>query len=127
MCSSDLSRSQQQQQNDVLLQWKKWCDDYSFNLARQYGMFVGGTLTGFVIKDSLMRLLDTLVEIHMARWERSCHGRRPGKISGTKVYRGLFEQYTWNLEGWANQLFPPTVLNPLFVQSQFSLPIQLMK
>jgi hypothetical protein len=60
---SFISRSQQQ--NDVLLQWKKWCDDHSFNLAKRYGVFVGAMLTGFVIKDSLMRFLGTLIKIHM--------------------------------------------------------------
>jgi hypothetical protein len=47
------------------LQWKKWCDDHSFNLAKRYGVFVGAMLTGFVIKDSLMRFLGTLIKIHM--------------------------------------------------------------
>ena len=45
-----ISRSQQQQQNGVLLQWKKWCDDYSFNPAKQYGVFVGAMLTGFALR-----------------------------------------------------------------------------
>src|SRR5438876_7098789 len=41
MEESFVSRSQQQQQNDILLQWKKWCDDQSYRLGREHGVFVG--------------------------------------------------------------------------------------
>lgn len=79
-----ISRSQQQQQNDVFLQWKKWCDDEAPSLSQQHGVFVGPTLTGPVIKDSLTRLLGTpYQDQNERRWERSCHGRGTRKDCAT--------------------------------------------
>jgi hypothetical protein len=96
-----ISRSQQQQQNDVLVQWKKWC--------------VGATLTGFVIKDSLMRLLGTRIKIHTIH-DGSGHAMVEdlARSRALKYAVELFKQYTWNLEGHVNQLFPPLAPNPSF-------------
>jgi hypothetical protein len=111
MEESFASRSQQQQQNDILLQWKKWCDDQSYRLGREHGVFVGPTLTGFVIKDALTRLLGTLTIINMR-----CDGS--GRFMAEELARSqaleytevLFKQYTWELRVRASQLLPPTAL-----------------
>jgi hypothetical protein len=103
-----ISRSQQQQQNDILLQWKKWCDEHSLTMARRYGVFVGPTLTGFVIKDSLTRLLGTLTKIYM---RQDGSGRamieERARSQALEYAEALLNQYTWDLQLRADQLFPP--------------------
>ena len=112
-----VSRSQQQQQNDILLQWKKWCDEKSYHLGKQHRVFVGPTLTGFVVKDSLTRLLGTLTRINMKHDE---NGRAMveeiARSQALEYTEALFKQYTWDLRARANQLFPPTADSVLAAQ-----------
>jgi Fungal Zn(2)-Cys(6) binuclear cluster domain len=104
-----ISRSQQQQQNDLLLQWKKWCDDQSYSLGKQHGVFVGPTLTGFVIMDSLTRLLGALTMINMKECG-SCHAmsEERARSQALEYVEALFKRYTSDLQLRANQLFPRT-------------------
>jgi hypothetical protein len=62
-----------------------------------------------------MRLLGILAKIHM-RHDGSGHSIVEGmaKSQALKYAVELFRQYTWNFEGRANQLLPPTVLNHSF-------------
>jgi hypothetical protein len=78
-------------------------------------MFVGATLTGFVIKDILMRLLGTRIKIHM-RHDGSGHAMVEdlAKSRVLKYAVELFKQSTWNLEGHVNQFFPPLTPKPSF-------------
>jgi hypothetical protein len=106
-----ISRSPQQQQNDILLQWKKWCDDQALTLSRRHGVFVGSTLTGFVIKDSLTRLLGTLTKIKMKEdgSGRAMVGER-ARSQALEYAEELLKQYTLDLQVRANHLFLPNAI-----------------
>jgi hypothetical protein len=109
MEESFVSRSQQQQQNDILLQWKKWCDDQSYRLGKEHGVFVGPTLTGFVIKDALTRLLGTLTMINL-RYDGSGRfmAEEFARSRALEYTEALFKQHTWDLRVRASQPLPPT-------------------
>ena len=109
-----ISKSHPEQENDVLLQWKQWCDGQCLALARRHGVFVGPSLAGLVINDSLMRLLGTLTIIHM---KQNGNGRTAPVLADRSHALADAEwtccQYTWELQVRAGQLFPSIPVSPL--------------
>ena len=99
------SKNQQEKEHAVLLQWKQWCDDQALGLAKQHGIFVRPTLTGLVVKDSLVRLLGTLTMIHV-NWDGRTtveESDRSHALASTKM---LCEQHTQFLQARVDQLSP---------------------
>ena len=109
-----ISKSHPEQENDVLLQWKQWCDGQCLALARRHGVFVGPSLAGLVINDSLMRLLGTLTIIHM---KQNGNGRTAPVLADRSHALADAEwlscQYTRELQARAGQLIPLTPVLPL--------------
>ena len=96
--------------------------DQSYRLGKQHGVFVGPTLTGWIIKDSLTRLLGTLTVINM---KHDGSGRavveERARSQALEYTEALFKQYTWDVGVRANQLFPPTA--PAAIPPASSIPV----
>ena len=99
------SRNPSDQQNDVLLGWKRWCDAKCLSFAQHYQVFVAPVSTGLVVKDSLDRLLCTLQKIYGRQGQETGGDiEEPGRKEALDYALWMFRDRTLSLQRQAATL-----------------------